>query len=201
MIQLTSVDLPLTQEQFTQMWRTVLLKRVQDVIEKQRLARPAHFVRLGRNIELPAPLADLLYSIGRFHSNTNGVIYDIAQPARADPPPPFWDVNPNIVTAWQQSMARMRNAYTMREYPSPNEFDKCPLGLTVIQDVGNLRSVRSYTNETSMNDALIRFVNDDLFDTPAHMTFANCHLRVVEGLERTSVMSHYVAGYATGVTF
>ena len=78
--------LPITLKQFIRMWRTLILKRVQDVIEKQLLARPDHFVRLSRNIMLPAPCADLLYSLRQFHSNANGLIYNISQPARADPP-------------------------------------------------------------------------------------------------------------------
>lgn len=47
LMQLTSVDLPLTEDQFVQMSRTLLLKRVQDVIERESSTRPAHFVRLA----------------------------------------------------------------------------------------------------------------------------------------------------------
>lgn len=200
-IQLTSIDLPLTRGMFIQMWKTILLKRVQDVIEKQRLARPNHFIRLGRNLELPAPLADLVYSIGRFHSHATGVVYDIAQPPRADPAPAYWDVDPLIVTFWQQSMARMRQAYTMREYPSPSEFDNRPLGLTTIQTANQLRSVRAYTNETSANDALIRFVNDDLYVEHNHFTFDTSHLSVVDRLELASTRARYISCYTTGITF
>lgn len=200
MEQLTSVDFPLTQVDFIRMWQTLILKRTQDVIEKQRLQRPDHFVRLARNIIVPAPLADLLYSLGQFHSNANGIIYNLTQPPRADPAPAWWNIDNNIVANWQMTMGRMQNAYTMREYPTPTEYQNRPLCLTTIQDDGQLRSVRSFTNETTMADSFIRFVNDDLFNPVEHMAYADCHLRTVEGLHLQTVRTDYVRGYCTNVT-
>lgn len=201
LIQLTSVDPPLTRATFTRMWRTLILKRVQDVIEKQRLQRPEHFVRLARNIMLPAPLADLLYSIGSFHSRTNGLIYTTSQPSRADPAPNWWTVDSQIVAHWQTMMGRFSSSYIMREFPSPSDWENKPLLLTSISDTADtqLRAVRAYTNEVTMNDAFIRFVNDDLYGQ--EITYQNCHLRIIDGLDRNTIIYDYTRSYVTNVTF
>lgn len=150
---------------------------------------------------MPAPLADLLHSLGQFHSNATGVLYNISQPARADPAPNWWDIDPATLAAWQRTMGRMHTAYIMREYPSQIEYQNRPLALTAIQDTaGNtLRSVKSLTNETFQTDSFIRFVNDDLFEATPGMAYADCHLRTVEGIERNTIILDYVRGYTTGV--
>lgn len=59
-----NTDLPITGENFIRMWKTLILKRVQDVYEKEKHVRSDHYVRLDRSILTPAPLTDLLYALG-----------------------------------------------------------------------------------------------------------------------------------------
>lgn len=59
---------------------------------------------------------------------------------------------------------------------------------------------RSLTNEPTMSDAFLAFVNDPIFDPTDNMAFEDAHLRVVEGIERQPICADYVRGYVTGVT-
>lgn len=67
MQQLLNVDLKVKQDEFIQIWRTLLLKKAQDVYEKEKYRRANHFIQLGTQRLVSAPLGDLVYSIGQFH--------------------------------------------------------------------------------------------------------------------------------------
>ncbi|KAF6198239.1 hypothetical protein GE061_007986 [Apolygus lucorum] len=77
LVQLAVVDLPLLLEDFIRMWKTLILRRVHDVYEMEKKRRPDHFVRLARNIQVPAPLGDFLYSLGQLRSPVDGATHDI----------------------------------------------------------------------------------------------------------------------------
>lgn len=198
MEQLVSIQLPLNLNEFIRVWRTILLKRVQDVYEREKSVRPEHYVRVARNISLPAPLADLCYSLGRFHSRYNGVIYDVVQPARAAAPPAWWNVDQDLIARWALTMGRFSHLYTMREFPSPVDFDNKPMILTSMRVNNRIKSVKAFTGESSMHDAYIRTVNDELFDNPAQIAYENCHLRIVEEIDWQTIQAQYVAGYVLG---
>lgn len=82
--ELTTIDLPIDRLMFIRVWKTLILKRLQDVFEQEKRVRAQHFVRLARNQLLPAPLADLLYALGSFHSPATGVLpYDTTCASRS----------------------------------------------------------------------------------------------------------------------
>lgn len=87
--QLVTVELAISHTAFIRMWRTFILKRVQDVFENEKSRRTDNFVRMGRNLPLPKPLDDLLYSIGQRHSRALGTIFDAIPPPR-DTTPEDW---------------------------------------------------------------------------------------------------------------
>lgn len=193
------VDLPLNRDGFIRMWKSLILKRVQDIIEKQRLSRPQHFIRLSRNVTLPAPLADLLYTLGQFHSPAKGIKYDITQPPRPAVPEQWWNIDDALLPQWITTMGLLADKYIMREYPSQSEYSNRPITLTMLMDNedGTIRSVKSATNETSLNDAFIHFVNDPLFLPIQGMAYARCHLKVVDSLHLLTIRRQYVRGYTT----
>ena len=82
--QLGNADHPITQANFQRMWKTLILKRAQDVYEKEKHVRATNFVRIDRSMIMPSPLSDLLYSIGQFclpsQRNTNSC--DTSRPSR-----------------------------------------------------------------------------------------------------------------------
>lgn len=93
-------------------------------------------------------------------------------------------------------MGRMSSLFMMREFPSKSEYKDRPIGMTSISDQVALRSVKSLTNEPSPADGFLRFINDELFTNP--FPYANSQLRIVEGMERTSILRTYIGSYVLG---
>jgi hypothetical protein len=192
--QLITVDLPITRDNFIRVWKTLILKRCQDVFEQEKHHRADHFIRINRNILVPAPLSDLLYMIGQHHSNVTGVIYDSVPPAHAANPPPWWAVDNDLVQQWCLMVNRLKTNYLMREFPSMTDYTNKPLMLTSLHDNEDLRSIKAFTNEPKPADALIRFVNDPLYDPVPH-AYDACHLRMTEQLALTTIRYCYVGAY------
>lgn len=195
--ELVTWRLPITLPQFLRMWKTLILKRTQDVFESEKSRRSDHFIRLVRNIPIPAPLGDLLHSLGYFHSFTTGYLHHIVQPARASTPETFWTVDPIITTAWTTTMNRLNHVYTMKEFPSMSQCEGKPMMLTTVSSFDTPeRSVRSFTNETNMTDAFIHAMQDQLYDADPIITFANSHLIMTNPFDHTAVRQQYVYSYA-----
>ncbi|KAK6621282.1 hypothetical protein RUM43_011588 [Polyplax serrata] len=165
---LVTVQHGITEAEFIRMCQTLLLKRVQDVYERERNVRPEYYVRLARTIIMSAPWAKLLYSLGAYHSGACGIFLHIVQPPRPTEPEPWWTVDPTLVMKWNREMGRLQHLYLMREYPSPNDWQHKTIVMTPPFDNKDdgTRTIKSYTNEPQMTDAFLRFVNDELFDYP-----------------------------------
>lgn len=195
MEQLVNAALPITRVNFIRMWKSLILKRSQDIFEKEKHHRSPHFVRLDRSIVMPAPLSDLLYSMGSFVSNARGIQIHMTPPAQPPQPQPWWNIDNDILRDWSLLCHRMQKQYLMREMPSPGDFDGRPLALLIPEDFNNLRAVYSYTNEPTPTDALITFVNDNLFIPANSIDVAHCSYLVVDRIHRTSTIGRYVGSY------
>lgn len=132
MSQLTTIDLPIDRPGFIRVWKTLILKRLQDVFEQEKRVRAQHFVRLARNQLLPAPLADLLHSLGSFHSPATGVIHHMTPPAQAAAPENWWNVDNVLFVNWLLSINRMKHLFAMKEFPMINDYETRPIMLTGI---------------------------------------------------------------------
>lgn len=192
---LITMDLAINEANFIRMWKTLILKRAQDVFESEKSQRANNFVRLIRNVLLPGPLGDLLHSMGYMHSKANGTLYHIVPPAQPAQPETWWQIDAAILATWNQEMHRMKNLYTMKEFPSLSQCHDRPLMLCLRNEANNMGSIRAWTNEPHLTDAVIRLVNDDLFDAHAHITFANCNLLMTYELNIPQARSEYVASY------
>lgn len=195
-----SINLPITRANFIQTWKTLILKRVQDVQERGKGVKPPHFVRINRAIPIPAPLADLLHSIGNFHSDAHGAIFHTVQPAQAAVPEAWWTVNNANIANWIRACSSTAPMYQMSEFPSPSEVDERPMMLLTRDDQGVAPapptvSVRSWTNETKLTDALVFVCNDPLYDVHGHITYANCHLNACSNIDIPGTRHGYVASY------
>lgn len=197
LVQLTSVDLPITEAEFVRMWRTLMLKRAQDIFEMETGQRADNYIRLSRVIPVPATLGDLLYSLGSFHSAANGVRYFLHPPARPAQVPDWWQIDPAIIENWMTTMGRFSRSFIMREFPAPTECRDKPMIVTAREQINDLCQVRALTNETQPSDGYVRFVNDELF-VADDITFDRCHLNLTERTEITVVRSQYVYSYVSG---
>lgn len=189
--------LPLTLDEFQDIWRILILKRVQDVYEKERSQRHNDFVRIDRGIMAPAPLADLLHSLGRYTSR-NGHVHDIVPPAKAATAPKWWTPNSEAIAKWNLMCRRFNNYYTFKEFPSNYNFECSPLMLLKTQITNDKIQVKSFTPDAQMTDSLIVMANDNLFDDHAYITFNNCSLCFGPTLSQTAIRLDYVRSYDIG---
>jgi hypothetical protein len=77
LVQLAALELPINAADFVRMWKTLILKRVLDVYESEKRLCANHLKEISRNMRLPAPLADLLYSLGSFFDPSSGTVLRI----------------------------------------------------------------------------------------------------------------------------
>lgn len=197
LIALSALELDLTEAQFTRMWKSLILKRVQDIYQKEKKQRHEHLIRLDSSIMVPGPLGDLLFSLGQHISTTNGRVYDITPPPRPAQPPDWWAFDPVIVAGWCRLMYRIKPLYITHEFPSMSDYEGRPLVFTSIQDVGPLRHVKAFSSEPKPSDALLRFLHDDLFNG-FPFAFVDCHLIMTDLIHLDSVRLRYVGHFVTG---
>lgn len=196
-----TINLDITQAQFTQMWKTIILKRVQDVYEAEKFQRPAGFVRLGRQLPLPGPLADLCHSLGYQHSNVTGHNYHIVPPPAPVQPEPWRQVDNEILNLWNREMNRVSPLYTMKEFPSLSQCADRPLCLTQINiDQQQMAIVKAWTNEPKATDAFVRMANDDLFQAHQYITYNNCSLTMTQNVSLAGFRANYAGSYINNVT-
>lgn len=195
MTALVTVNLGITLDQFIRMWKTILLKRANDVFEMEKRVRNATFIRLSRNLLLPGPLADLCHAIGGFSSPATGEVYHTVPPATPAVAPNWTVVDNDIVQLWNREMARMSPLYTMKEFPPLSQYDARPMMLTRRIAADNLCQVKSNTNDPKPTDALIRFVNDELYDQPGWYTDDNAHIELTRNMHLMDIQAGYVGSY------
>ncbi|KAG5871784.1 hypothetical protein JTB14_023468 [Gonioctena quinquepunctata] len=79
------LDAPIEQAPFLQMVRTLILKRLQDLVEGATGIRPDNPIRIARTLPVPQPIGELLYSLGTYYAQWNGIRYEL-RPSPAPPP-------------------------------------------------------------------------------------------------------------------
>lgn len=193
---ISSVTLPITRANFIRVWKTLILKRVQDIYENQYMQRPDNYVRINRQITVPAPLADLLHTLGSFYSAHTGRHHYLAPPKVGAKKEDFWTVENQSLRDWELLTRYMDRNYTMREFPSQRETTDRAIVLTFPQVTGQYKRIKALTNEPRLADAFIRLVNDDLFAAHDRFTIANCALNMTMDLQTSNVRGRYVAAYA-----
>jgi len=194
MLQLAIVDFNIDLYDFVRMWKTLILKRVQNVYARETMQRAEHSIPLSTPVVVPAPLGDLLTSLGQFKSQALGSVINIEPPNKPPEVQAWWTVDAEILTHWIQTMSRMHSMYQMCDTPPGTDYQNKPIVLTAIRDNGEFRTVKSFANEAQPVDGLIRFVNDDLF-VPPFKLYDDCDLMMTEPLYREQVVGEYVASY------
>lgn len=209
---ISSIELSMTSDDFQRVWRTLLLRRGQDVNEFAKGVRPTSLIDIPKVILLPAPLADTLSQIGNYNSNATGHNHHVTIPNKPKKDPPsFWSIDDDLFDDWSNMCGRLQHHYVMKAFPEQSESNARPLLLTKLEvervpaaanaapedvpDATGYYRVKSYTNETSPTDALIRMINEDLFVERAEWTAASSHLYMTPRLRRAQIVSAYVGSY------
>lgn len=193
--QISSTPLPISRANFIRIWKTLMLKRVQDIYENEHKQRPDNYVRLNRQILTPAPLADLLHTLGSFYSANTGRFHFLSPPSVSAKKEEFWTVDQNSIRDWELLTRYMDRNYTMREFPSQRETDARAIALTFVSRTTTHSRVKALTNEPRLADAFIRLVNDELFKKHDRFTINNCAMNMTMDLHTSNVRGRYTAGY------
>lgn len=152
------------------------LSRVQDDHERTKNTRPPNHIRLS----CPAPLADILYSLGYYFEPSTGVNYHLTPPAQASVLEDFWGQDPVITAGWIRLCRRYERLYAMREMPLArvaSDFNRKPIILPTPAVVNDYVTVKTKLNHCEMSHGLIHAVDDHLFPN-ACFTFANSHITI-----------------------
>ena len=198
--QLSLTAPPLAQEEFIRVWKTILLYRVQNIQECELIVAPPHRIKLAPSLLLPRPLGDLVYHLGRWQSQTNGIIYDVRAPIKpAEHIPDWWTVIPDLMIKWQTFLSRAANYYMCMEMPRKFAFEGQPLVVIAVKQYANrLVQAKSLTNEPQMSDAIIRLVNEPEMFQGSGITFETNHLIMSQEANLDVLPVKYVASYVTG---
>lgn len=196
---IVTVELNITLEEFTYVVQTMLLKRVQDVYRRIYAVNPPDKIMLPRIARIPAPIFDVLNSIGTFHSKVTGVNYVSVPPAKARrDPPPYWDLNLAVFQRFNIEMSRLQHLYTMREFPSHLDTEDRPLLITELSNYNEddeIVFVKAWTNEPRPSDALIRSVCEEIYADDNLITYDNCKLMMSQEIVKQSTLAEYAGSY------
>lgn len=194
--QLLTIDPAINRNDFIRMWKSLILKRTHDVFAKVNGIQPPNYIPIHRGISLPGPLADLLHGLGVLHSDHTGHYHTIVSPPRPNQNPPnWWNIDLNIIRDWNQTMSRLPDLYTLKQFPNQGDYEQRPLMLTNIVDEEDLRVIHAWTNEPKPIDALTRMVNDDLFAAHPYITSANSSLTMTPATLVSMVRTGYIGSY------
>lgn len=163
-------------------------------------ARVPNYLDLDSTTNIPAPLADVLTTLGSYESQATGHHHHIITPERPENwHNTYWQVDDDLITEWTQLCNRVQHHYTMKCFPKEDDYEKRPIMLTTREQQQAPRNthvrIKAYTNEPQQNDALIRTVNDDLFEAAGEWTAQNCHYYMTPALRTNQVVQTYIGGY------
>lgn len=204
---ISTIELNMTKEDFILVWKTLLLRRAQQIYRIAKQERPENELDIDPTTLVPAPLADLLASLGIFESKVTGHHHHVVpaqrpQVSARNPLPEYYEVNEEKLEEWSRLCGRMQHHYTMKQLPLPEECENRPIVLTrieetVAQAAHRQRKIRikAYTNEPTPNDAFIHAVNDTLFVENGEWTAANCSLYMTPSINQNQIVNTYVGGY------
>ena len=157
----------------------------------------AHRIRLAPSILMPRPLADLVYSLGRWKSSTNSVTYDVHTPDYpAANPQPWWIADPALVQRWQTFHTRVQHYYMCAETTRKYAFDGQPLVIVATHEDNNYVQAASLTNQAQLSDAIVRCVNEPDIFLDTGINYQSNHLIMTTKHWVPHLVTAYVSSYA-----
>lgn len=194
--QMSTVQFEIGQEAFTRVWKTLLLKRAQDVLETVHGQPAPNRIMVDDYIKVPGPLYHTLDALGTYHSNVDGIHYTVVPPAiPAVDPPDYWVVDEELIENWSRLISRSHSKFEFFTLPAPDDIYDRSILLTSSQADGQYISGRAFTNETKPEDTVLALVNDNLF-TPGHITFDNCQYNTAKQCHAATLRTSFVDSFA-----
>lgn len=177
--------LPISEANFVRMWKSILLRHVQDIYEREKHRRADHPLPISAIWTIPTPLKDLLSALGSYDDKHSGTHHRVVPPT---PPTDFpsdswWQLDGQITGEWcltnsmmgQFSTQQLLQTHVFGAYHPPKDYTNRPLMLTARHiDHNGQVSIRAKSRGPRPEDAYIRAMNDELFEEPYR--FEDCHI-------------------------
>jgi len=182
----------ITQEDYVRMSRTILLRRLQDIVEYQTGVRPDNAIRMARSLETPQPLAELLFALGPYFADVNGRQYNLVYaPAPPQNPPPWYTLDPAILGNYRPLIDQVKHRFRTASFPKSNDINGQPLMFTVGREQNGMKSVRASNNVPKPSDGFLRFVHEEFFADNVP-NYDDCDLIMTNTLFISDVVDAYV---------
>lgn len=188
------MDAPITQVNFLRITRTLMLKRVQDIVEASTGVRPDQPIRIARTMPLPQPIGELFYAIGTYYCQWNGIKYEITSSAPLVPPEDWRTLEPAQLANYRNFMEMTVDRYRQCPFPKLTDVIGQPLMMCVKDEVNNQCQIKSPGPIPTPADAFIKFVNEE-FITDMPFAGNNCEYILTDRLYVDDVVSMYVNSY------
>lgn len=168
-------ELYLTEPDFREMWKVIILRRVQDVYEFEHLDEDIDKVAIRTDLLIPAPLFELLKRLGNYVDQENNIIHQIVPPTPNYPRRNYFTMNPRIQYQWQHDMTVCQSFYSMHPYNIPvnttNNYLMVIFRGPPDTDDLDITYTRSYTREATPEDTKVSAVNNELFSPKPEYNF------------------------------
>ncbi|KAG5862539.1 hypothetical protein JTB14_020196 [Gonioctena quinquepunctata] len=171
------LDAPIEQAPFLQMIRTLILKRLQDLVEGATGIRPENPIRIARTLPVPQPIGELLYALGTYYAQWNGIRYELRPSPTPAPPEPWRQLDPQIVANYRQFMDMTTTRYRQCPFPKMSDLIGQPLMFCCKNEADNQCQILAPGPVPTPADAFLRFVHEEFFAAPP-FAVANCQLVV-----------------------
>lgn len=157
---------PITRANFIRVTKTLILRRLQDVVESFTCQRSPQTINIGRGTSVPEPIGELLYALGNYYCDWNGIQYALSEPPPpVANPPAFYTVDAAILSGFI-TFCRLATHYKMVPFPKMSDTIVLPLMLLTKNEHYQVGQVRSMSMIPTQPDCYLRFVHEELFVQP-----------------------------------
>lgn len=188
--------LPITLNQFLRVSRSLMLRRLQDIVEGTTYSRVPNAIPLNRSIMIPQAVGDLIYALGNYYVEATGTPIQLQSVAIPAANAPNWTtLDGATLQAWCQTTAIMQRHYMMVEFPRPSNILGAPLPLMITHTANHMVRVKSRYTGPQLSDALLRAVNEEEIFAGMGYNFHNCRFIMTQQMHVETLVSRYVASY------
>lgn len=168
-------ELPIGEDAFVRMWKTLILRHLQDIFERWSPCTADSPVPIYGTMPVPTPLADLLNALGIYEDRSTGMRHRVAAPTPPEElaPDSWWKLDGQVVRDWVLTNTAMQQfslgLVQQHEFGQGQaKFIDRPLMLTARQcddEVGTV-TIKARAAGPRPEDALVRANSDELFENP-----------------------------------
>lgn len=188
------MDAPIGMADFIRVCKTIVFKRLQDIQEYNSYIPVVGAVKFARALSVPQPLGELLYALGGYFAQWNGIQYHLRPTPATLNPEPWREVNVNLLREFRRFMEMTKERYRQCSFPKTAEMTGQPLMFCVKSETDGLGRILAPGPVPTPADAFLRFIHEEFYSNPP-FTVNNCDYMLTDQLYIEDVISMYVNSY------